>query len=133
MSARRCLARCRCLDITGVGCPGWLNQQQMHLFLRDGTMLNAFRYNVHLPRPKGDRSISKLDVEHAFEDEKKSSVSSCLCQTNSPFTFTTMTSQLLNWAMARGDQCSENVASSSDKSILSLMDASDIVACEFTR
>ena len=88
MSARSRLARRRCLDITGIGCPGWLNQQQMHLFLRDGTMLNAFRYNVHLPGPKGDRSIPKLNVEHAFQDEKKSSVSSCLCQTNSPFTFT---------------------------------------------
>jgi hypothetical protein len=32
---------------------------------------------------------------------------SCLCQTNSPFTFTTMTSQLLNCATVRGDQCSE--------------------------
>ena len=71
MSARSCLARCRCLDITGVGCPGWLNQQQMHLFLRDGTMLDALRYNVHLPRPKGDRSISKLNVEHAPQDKKK--------------------------------------------------------------
>src|SRR5258708_22987358 len=68
-----------------------------------------------------------------FRTRKKSSVSSCLCQTNSPFTFTTMTSQLLNWATTQGDQCSENVASCSDKSILSLMDASDIVACEFTR
>src|SRR3981081_4751078 len=62
---------------------------------------------------------------------KKSSVSSCLCQTNSPFTFTTMTSQLLNWATARGDQFSENVASFSDRSILSLMAPSDIVAYEF--
>ncbi len=49
----------------------WLNQQQMHILFRDRTMLNAFRYNVHLPRPKGDRSISKLNVEHALQDEKK--------------------------------------------------------------
>src|SRR6266576_2190141 len=62
-----------------------------------------------------------------FRTRKKSSVSSCLCQTNSPFTFTTMTSQLLNWVTVRGDQCSENVASFSDKSILSLIDPSDIV------
>src|SRR5450755_3838873 len=59
---------------------------------------------------------------------KKSSVSSCLCQTNSPFNFTTMTSQLLNRAIARGEKCSENVASFSDKSMLSLMGPSDIVA-----
>ena len=34
-------------------------------------MLNALRYNVQLSRPKVDRSISKLDVEHALQDEKK--------------------------------------------------------------
>jgi len=38
-----------------------------------------------------------------------------------------MTSQLLNWVTVRGDQCSENVASFSDKSILSLIGLSDIV------
>jgi hypothetical protein len=34
-------------------------------------MLDTLWYNVHLPRPKGDRSISKLNVEHALQDEKK--------------------------------------------------------------
>src|SRR5512146_140814 len=52
---------------------------------------------------------------------KKSSVSSCLCQTNSPSTFTTMTSQALNCATVRGDQWSENVASFSERSTLSFM------------
>src|SRR5450631_4697150 len=56
-----------------------------------------------------------------FRTRKKSSVSSCLCQINSPSTFATMTSQVLNWATTRGDQCSENPASFSDKSMLSLM------------
>src|SRR5437762_6031453 len=52
-----------------------------------------------------------------FSTRKKSSVSSCLCQTKSPFTFTTMTSQSLNCVTVRGDQCSENVDSFSDRSI----------------
>ena len=39
--------------------------------------------------------------------------------------------QLLNWATARGEKSSENVASFSDKSILSLRGHSDIVAYEF--
>jgi hypothetical protein len=39
--------------------------------------------------------------------------------------------QLLNWATARGEKCSENVAGFSDKSILSLRGHSDIVAYEF--
>src|SRR6266699_200597 len=68
-----------------------------------------------------------------FRTRKKSSVSSCLCQTNSPFTFTTMTSQLLNWLTTRGDQYSENLANFSDKSMLSLMGPSDVVAYELTR
>ena len=36
-----------------------------------------------------------------------------------------MTSQWLNWATVRGDQCSENVDSFSDKSIVSLTGASN--------
>src|SRR6185503_21168686 len=63
-----------------------------------------------------------------FRTRKKSSVSSCLCQTNSPFTFTTMTAQLLNCVTVRGDQCSENVDSFSDRSI-----APDIGAPLFRR
>src|SRR5262245_21085443 len=51
---------------------------------------------------------------------KKSSVSSCLCQTNSPFTFTTITSWALSCATVLGDQYSENVASFSVRLILSL-------------
>src|SRR5262245_31221630 len=42
---------------------------------------------------------------------KKSSVSACECQTNSPFTFTTITSCPLNCATILGDQCSENAES----------------------
>src|SRR5262245_18512937 len=51
---------------------------------------------------------------------KKSSVSSCLCQTNSPFTFTTIRSWALSCATVLGDQYSENVASFSVRLILSL-------------
>src|ERR1700726_136907 len=57
-----------------------------------------------------------------FRTRKKSSVSSCLCQTNSPCTFTTMTSQSLNCVTVRGDQCSANVDSFSDKSMALLID-----------
>jgi hypothetical protein len=44
-----------------------------------------------------------------------------------------MTSQLLNRVTTRGDQCSENLASFSDKSMLSLIGPSGIVVHEFTR
>src|SRR5512138_4023341 len=60
-----------------------------------------------------------------FRTRKKSSVSSCLCQTNAPFTFTTMTSQSLNCVTVRGDQCSENEDSFSDRSIA--LDTGDLL------
>jgi hypothetical protein len=100
----------------------------MHLFLRDGTMLDALWHNVQLPRPKRHRSISKLNVEHALQDEKKVIGVVMFVPTNSPFNFATMTSQLLNRATVRGEKCSENVASFSDKSMLSRMGPSDIVS-----
>ena len=65
------LARCGRPDVTGVRRAGRLDQQQVHLLLRDRAMFDALRYDVHLPRPKGDRSISQLNIEHAFQDEKK--------------------------------------------------------------
>ena len=65
------LARCRRAGITGVRRPGWLDQQQMHFFVRDGAMLNALWHHVHLPRPKDDCPISKLNIEHAFQDQEK--------------------------------------------------------------
>jgi hypothetical protein len=34
-------------------------------------MLDALWHDVDLARPKGDRSISKLNVEHALQDEKE--------------------------------------------------------------
>ena len=89
----------------------------MNLLSRNRAMLDALGHDVHLPRPERDGSIAKLNIQHTLKDEKKSSVSSCLCQTNSPSTFTTMTSQSLNLVTVRGDQCSENVDSFSAKSI----------------
>src|SRR5690242_9743280 len=50
-------------------------------------------------------------VSAPFSTRKKSSVSGWECQTNSPFTFTTMTSWPLNWLTILGDQWSENSAS----------------------
>src|SRR5687767_8616991 len=59
-------------------------------------------------------SISRVPLR----TRKKSSVSSCLCQTNSPLAFTTMTSHSLYWAMVRGEKYSENVLSFSARLIL---------------
>jgi RNA polymerase sigma-70 factor (ECF subfamily) len=50
---------------------------------------------------------------------KKSSVSACECQTNSPFTFTTMMSYSLNCATVRGAQWSPNCDSFSNRLIAS--------------
>src|SRR3954466_5202178 len=56
-----------------------------------------------------------------FRTRKKSSVSSCLCQVNSPFTFTTITSQSLKVVIVRGDQKSPKVASLSASDMPSAM------------
>jgi hypothetical protein len=55
-------------------------------------MLDALWHDVHFAGTDRDCSGTQLDVENSLQDEKKSSVSSCLCQTNSSFTFTTITS-----------------------------------------
>src|SRR6185437_15068487 len=59
-------------------------------------------------------SMSKMP----FKTRKKSSVSSCLCHTNSPMTLTTITSELFSCATVRGDQWSENVSSFAARLIL---------------
>ncbi len=50
-------------------------------------------------------------VSRPLRTKKKSSVSGCECQTNSPCTFTTMTSWPLKPATTRGDHCSPKLAS----------------------
>src|SRR5690606_23634655 len=56
-------------------------------------------------------------VSRPFSTRKKSSVSSCLCHTNSPLTFTIRMSLPLYCPTTRGCQCSENVESLSARSI----------------
>ncbi len=52
-----------------------------------------------------------------FSTRKKSSVSSCLCQVNSPFSLATIRSWPLNWPTTRGCQGSLKVASFSARSM----------------
>src|SRR5687768_11696321 len=63
------------------------------------------------PGPRWTSRSRSSIVRCPLRTRKRSSVSSCLCQTNSPWAFTTITSCPLNWATVRGCQCSENVAS----------------------
>src|SRR5688572_5329423 len=63
------------------------------------------------PGPRWTSRSRSSIVRWPLSTRKRSSVSSCLCQTNSPWALTTITSCPLNWATVRGCQCSENVAS----------------------
>src|ERR1700730_10682504 len=67
----RHLARRSGFGVAGVGRSGRLDQQQVRLVSCDGTVLDTFGYDEHLPRSKRHRSISQLDIEHALEDEKE--------------------------------------------------------------
>ena len=62
--SRRCGIAC-------VGCPSWLNQQNMGLFLREWPVLDAFRDNVQLSGPKDDVSLFCLDRHDATQNEEK--------------------------------------------------------------
>ena len=64
-------ARRSCCGLAGVGRAGRLNQQHMNLFPRNGAMLDAPGHDVHLPRPERDRSIAKLDIQHAIQDQEE--------------------------------------------------------------
>jgi hypothetical protein len=78
--------------ITCIRRAGWFDQQNVDLPACHGPMLNPLWHDKHLAGAEGNRAIPQLDVERSFEDKKKSSVSSCLCQWNGPSSLATMMS-----------------------------------------
>ncbi len=119
VSARRSLRR-RCLAYP------WFDQQDVRFFFRDRQMLDLLRHDEDFARPKVTSRSRKRMVSLPLSTRKKSSVSACECQTNSPLTFTTIRSWPLNAPTTRGAQCSSNCASLSARLILSPMAASGV-------
>jgi len=78
------------LGVAGILRTGWFNQQDVGFLLSHGAMLDALGHHEHLSRAQGDVPIPHLDGDSPLSTRKKSSVLSCLCQTNAPLTFTTM-------------------------------------------
>ncbi len=94
---------CRRSCVARVGCPSWLNQQNMGFFLRNGPVLNASRDNVKLSRLEDDIPQFRLNCHDAFQNEEKKVI------------FTTITSCPLNCETIFGDQYSENLSSFSER------------------
>ena len=61
----------------------------MNLFVAAWVVFDALRNDEQLSMPQLNIAVTHLDGEPTFRTKKKSSVSSCLCQTNSPETLTT--------------------------------------------
>ena len=55
-------------------------------------MLDAARNDEYLARAENDVTVTQLDLELTVMTRKSSSVSSWVCHTNSPLTFTTLIS-----------------------------------------
>jgi hypothetical protein len=83
----------------------------VRLFFRKRLVLHAAGNDEQLPWIEAHGSITQTDLEASGQHEEEIIVSSCLCQTNSPRTFTTMMSKSFNRATVRGFQWSENSAS----------------------
>jgi hypothetical protein len=96
----------------------------MHLLAGYRAVLDPPWNDIHLPRAERHGTIAQVDIERSLEHEKEVVGSSCLCQTNGPFSFTTMTSWPLNRVTVLGAKWSENWLSLSERLMLSAMIAS---------
>src|SRR5271165_1583793 len=84
-----------------------------------GNKTRCIPLHAGTPGPSETISLRIWISMRPLRTKKKSSVSSCLCQTNSPLTLTTIRSFPLNCPTTRGCQCSENVDSLSARLIAS--------------
>jgi hypothetical protein len=53
-------------------------------------VLDPARHDEELAGPEHDLAVAELNVSRPLRTRKKSSVSGCVCQTNSPFVFATI-------------------------------------------
>src|SRR5512134_3880778 len=63
--------RCSGSCIAGIGCSRWLDEQQMRLFLGDGTVLYSLGNNEQLTRTEQDVALAHTNGDATFENKEE--------------------------------------------------------------